>query len=307
MPRGYSWPCGRAGTWSTPRPPTGRVKYDLAVPAELREAGPLVFHDALAEVREQWRAAKGQRDLKPVVDVADRFALVRADEHALTGGTAESDTLGKEIERGAATMVTQKLATLAKQVQNARRTANYLVYRDVMRRNGTIRREKVKRGLDQRGDGRPARGGRVLRGVGRADRPDEPRVRRAAAVGDRGPVRRGGPSGGDRPGERGAEHPLTAGRHPDPILRLKGNRCGRRFSLARACSTPAGPATGRTSAGDRARFLPGLVTIAVAFVAGAATGIVANAPVRARKRAGSRGSVGPAARPAPPPSFDITE
>ncbi len=58
----------------------------------------------------------------------------------------------------------------------------------------------------------------------------------------------------------------------------------------------------RFAGGDWQRFLPGLVTIGVAFAAGTATGIVANAPRRARPRARA-----PAGGRPLPDSFEITE
>ena len=126
-----------------------RAKYDLADPDQRRAAGPLVYAEAFAAVTESWRAARGKRDLAPVVELAGTFALVRATERSLTGGTDQTDQLGRDIEKGAAALVGQRLATLAKEVANARRTAGQVVSQQVLGRNGRVQTVRRKRGLSE--------------------------------------------------------------------------------------------------------------------------------------------------------------
>ena len=126
-----------------------KAKYDLADPDQRKAAEPLVYAEALAAVTESWRAARGKLDLGPVVELASAFALVRATEQSLTGGTTETDTLGRDLEKGAAAIVGQKLTTMAKEVANARKTAGQVVSQQVLGRDGRLRVVKRKRGLSE--------------------------------------------------------------------------------------------------------------------------------------------------------------
>ena len=126
-----------------------KARYDLSDPDQRKAAEPLVYAEALAAVTESWRAARGKRDLAPVVGLAGTFALVRATEQSLTGATAQTDDLGRDVERSVAAIVGQRLATLAKEVANARKTAGQVVNQPVLGGNGRMQVVGRKRGLSE--------------------------------------------------------------------------------------------------------------------------------------------------------------
>lgn len=114
-----------------------RAKYDLTDPARRKAAGPLVYAESLAAVTEAWRKARAGRDLAPVVELAGRFALVRGAEYATTGGTAETDKLGQDLERGAGRLVDQRLKQLSDRLENDRKRANEMVTTQTLRARST--------------------------------------------------------------------------------------------------------------------------------------------------------------------------